>query len=140
MKKREEPGKLTSDQEDTCGFTLVELLVSFSLVIFLILGTIQLTLYSLLIKRKADCNLKSATLVSSLLEYLKSLPYESEELKEGFRTEGLSGESLLETYRREWRIQDISSNIKRIEAESFSESHPQKKTRLVLFLSRELGF
>ncbi|MBC8358334.1 MAG: hypothetical protein ISS41_06600 [Candidatus Aminicenantes bacterium] len=140
MKKRKEPVKLTSDQEDTCGFTLVELLVSFSLVIFLILGTIQLTLYSLLIKRKADCNLKSATLVSSLLEYLKSLPYESEELKEGFRTEGLSGESLLETYRREWRIQDISSNIKRIEAESFSESHPQKKTRLALFLSRELGF
>ena len=128
------------DRMNQQGFTLVELLVSFSIVFILITGTAQLTIHSLLVKRRADFNLKSAALASSTLEYLKSLPYESDELKEGFRTESVRGEGLLETFRREWRIQDISSNMKRVEIETFSEKLPQKKTRLVLLLSRELGF
>jgi Tfp pilus assembly protein PilV len=122
------------------GFTLVEVLVSFALVFILITGTAQLTIHSLLVKRRADCNLITAELASSKLEYLKSLPYESDELKEGFQVESVRGEGLLESFWREWRIQDISSNIKRVEIEIFSENHPQKKLRMVLFLSRELGF
>lgn len=122
------------------GFTLVEVLVSFALVFILITGTAQLTIHSLLVKRRADCNLITAELASSKLEYLKSLHYESDELKEGFQVESVRGEGLLESFWREWRIQDISSNIKRVEIEIFSENHPQKKLRMVLFLSRELGF
>jgi len=122
------------------GFTLVEVLVSFALVFILITGTAQLTIHSLLVKRRADCNLITAELASSKLEYLKSLPYESDELKEGFQIESVRGEGLLESFWKEWRIQDISSSIKRVEIEIFSENHPQKKLRMVLFLSRELGF
>jgi prepilin-type N-terminal cleavage/methylation domain-containing protein len=122
------------------GFTLVEVLVSFALVFILITGTAQLTIHSLLVKRRADCNLKTAELASSKLEYLKSLPHESEELKAGFQMESVRGEGLHETFWREWRIQDISSSIKRIEIEIFSGNRPQKKLRVVLFLSRELGF
>ena len=59
------------------GFTLVEVLVSFALVFILITGTAQLTIHSLLVKRRADGNLRTAELASSKLEYLKSLPYES---------------------------------------------------------------
>ena len=129
-----------AEQKNQRGFTLVELLVSFSIVFILITGTAQLTIHSLLVKRRADFNLKTAELASSMLEYLKSLPYESDELKEGFRTETVRGEGFLETFRREWRIQDVSSNTKRVEIESFSESSPQKKTRLVLFFCRYLGF
>ena len=122
------------------GFTLVEVLASFALVFFLITGTAQLTIHSLLVKRRADCNLKTAELASSKLEYLKSLPYESDELKVGFQIESVRGEGLLETFWREWRIQDVSSNMKRVEIEIFSENYPQKKLRMVLFLSRDLGF
>lgn len=129
-----------NDQMNKQGFTLVELLISFALVFILITGTAQLTIHSLLVKRRADFNLKSAELASSMLEYLKSLPYESDELKEGFQTESVRGEGLLETFRIELRIQDISLNMKRVEIETFSEKCPQKNTRLVLFLSRELGF
>lgn len=129
-----------NDQMNKQGFTLVELLISFALVFILITGTAQLTIHSLLVKRRADFNLKSAELASSMLEYLKSLPYESDELKEGFQTESVRGEGLLETFRIELRIQDISLNMKRVEIETFSEKFPQKNTRLVLFLSRELGF
>jgi prepilin-type N-terminal cleavage/methylation domain-containing protein len=129
-----------AEQRNQRGFTLVELLVSFALVFILITGTAQLTIHSLLVKRTADCNLRTAELASSKLEYLKSLPYESEELKERFQTESVKEEGLPETFWQEWRIQDISSSIKRIEIEVFSENYTLKKLRMVLFLSRDLGF
>lgn len=128
------------NQTQQHGFTLVEFIISFALVTFLIVGTAQLVLYSLLIKRRADCNFLSAELTSSKLEYFKSLPYESEKLKECFQDESISKEGLPGIFRREWRIQDLSPNMKRVEIESYSKNLPQKKTRLVLFLSRELGF
>jgi prepilin-type N-terminal cleavage/methylation domain-containing protein len=128
------------EQRNQRGFTLVEVLVSFALVFILITGTAQLTIHSLLVKRRADCNLRTAELASSKLEYLKSLPYESDELKEGFQMESVKAEGLLETFWREWRIQDISSNMKRVEIEIFSENYPQKNLRMVLFISKDLGF
>ena len=122
------------------GFTLVEVLVSFALVFILITGTAQLTMHSLFVKRRADGNLRTAELASSKLEYFKSLPYENDELKEGFQIESVRGGSLLETFWREWRIQDISSSMKRVEIEIFSENHSQRRLKIVLFLSRDLGF
>lgn len=127
-------------QKNRPGFTLIELLISFSIIMLLILGGTQLTLYSILSKRRSDYSLKSAELASSKLEYFKSLPFESEELSKGFKREFLTGRSLPGSCRREWRIQDVSSEMKKIEMECFFENCPQKKIRLVLFLSRELGF
>jgi prepilin-type N-terminal cleavage/methylation domain-containing protein len=127
-------------QRNQRGFTLVELLVSFALVFILITGTAQLTIHSLLVKRRADNNLRTAELASSKLEYLKSLPYESDELKEGFQVESVRGEGLLEIFWREWRIQDISSNMKKVEIEIFSKTYPQKKLRMALFISEHVGF
>lgn len=120
--------------------SLVELLVSFSLVTLLLTGTLQLTIHSLLLHRNASLNLKTAELAASLLEYLKSLPFESEKLKEAHRSEIIREQGSLETFRREWRIENISENMKKVEVECFSESHPQRRTGLVLYLSRELGF
>lgn len=122
------------------GFSLVELLISFVLITFLLTGMAQLTIQSLIIKRNADCNLRTAELASSLLEYLKSLPYDSEELKEGSKKESAGGEGILGSLWKEWRILDISPNMKKIEIDCYSENCPQKRTKLVLFLSRELGF
>jgi hypothetical protein len=109
-------------------------------VTLLLTGTVQLTIHSLLVKRNADINLKTVELASSLLEYFKSLPYESEELKEGLQSETFREEGSLETFRQEWRVGNISPNLKRIEVECYSEKHPLKKIRLVLYLSKELGF
>lgn len=122
------------------GFTLAEVLISFALVTIMITATAQLTMRSLFVQRRAESSLRSAELASSKLEYLKSLPYESPELKEGSWEESLKEEGALMTFRREWIISDILPGLKRIEIKCFSESLPQKKARLVLFLSRELGF
>lgn len=131
---------LMTRQKKNQGLSLVELLVSFSLVALLITGTLQLTVHSLLIHRNASLNLKTAELAASLLEYLKSLPFESEELKEASKFEVIREPGSLETFRREWSIENISENLKRVEVKCFSESRPQRKTGLVLYLSRELGF
>lgn len=122
------------------GFSLLEILISFSLLTFLIMATAQIIIHSFFVKRRAEINLKIAELVSHKLEYLKSLPYESDQLKEVYSSESLQEEGSQECFIRRWRIQDVSSNMKRVEIEVFSESHPSKKVQLLLFLSRDLGF
>jgi len=122
------------------GFSLLEFLISLSIITFLITGTAQLIIHSFFVKRQVEINLKMAELASLKLEYFKSLPYESGELKESHGIESLRTQWSQESFQREWRIQDISSNLKKVEIEIYSESHPHKKVRLVLFISRELGF
>ena len=122
------------------GFTLIELLVSFSIILFLILGTAQLILYSMNAKQRSDFSTKSVELASSKLEYLKSIPFDSQELEEGSRRESLRGDSLRGVYLRNWNILDMSSDMKKIEMECYSEQCPQKRTRIALLYSRILGF
>jgi prepilin-type N-terminal cleavage/methylation domain-containing protein len=122
------------------GFTLVEVLISFSIIAVLALGTAQLTLQSIVVKRRTDYNLRAAELVCAKLEHLKSLSFESGELDECLITERLQGGSNGEFYQREWKVQNMSPELKKIEIECYCESCPQKKTRLFLFYSRKLGF
>jgi len=140
MKKFQMPESTIYLKRNQQGFSLLEVLVSFVLVTFLITGTAQLAMHSLLIQKRADCNLKAALLASSKLEYLKSLPYESDELKAAISIEFITEEGSLKIYQREWKIENISPNMKKIEIECFAQDSPQKKMRLILFLSRELGF
>jgi type II secretory pathway component PulJ len=127
-------------QTNNRGFTLVEFLISFTLVTLLLTGTVQLTIHSLLVKRHAELNLKIAELASYLCEHFKSLPYESDELKEGFVSETVKDKDSAETFIRKWKIEEISPRMKEIELEVTSEKHSQKKIRLVLYVSRALGF
>lgn len=122
------------------GFTLIEILISFTIVVILVMGAAQLTIHSLFVKRRSDMTVRSAELASSKLEYLKALPFESQELAEGFSVDQIQEEPGSENYQRKWQIHDISSHLKRIEIECSSESCPQKGVRVVLFYSRELGF
>ena len=122
------------------GFSLIEVLISLVIITFLILATAQLTLYSLQVKRRSDCSLNAAELASAKLEYFKSLPYESDELGSGSRSEVIKGSSSPETFRREWDTQAVSSSMKKIEIACYSANIMEKKAHLILFLSRDLGF
>jgi prepilin-type N-terminal cleavage/methylation domain-containing protein len=110
-------------QANNRGFTLVEFLVSLTLVTFLLTGTVQLTIYSLLVKRNAELNFKIAEHASSLFEHFKSLPYESKELKEGLVAETIKEEDSFETFIRKWKIEEISPHLKEIELEVTSEKY-----------------
>lgn len=122
------------------GFTLIEVLISFFIVMVLILGMAQLTIHSILVKKRSDYSVKSAELASSKLEYFKSLPYEDEDLRDGSMAEILEVKNPPGRCRREWKIQDVSLDMKKIEMECFFENCPEKKAQVVLFLSRDLGF
>jgi prepilin-type N-terminal cleavage/methylation domain-containing protein len=122
------------------GFTLLELLISFAIVVILLLGAAQLTLYSLHVKKTSDCSLESAEWASDKLEYLKSLPFDCKELEECSAEEKIRGQRNEDIFQRTWIISDISLSIKRIEVECYSTRCVPKKTRIVLFYSKELGF
>lgn len=121
------------------GFSFIEVLLVMALISFLLSGTAELVIRSISLNKKAEVNLQMAALVSSKLECLKSLPYESGELQAASYNEILEGR-FPEVYLREWMIEDISSNMKRIELTVYPENHPEKTLRISLFLSRELGF
>ena len=118
----------------------MELLIAFAIVTILLLGAAQLTLHSLHVKRTSDCNLESAEMAADKLEYLKSLPFESQELEENSYAERIRSQRRNDVFVREWEIFDIFPGVKKIEMVCYSESCVQRRARLVLFYSRELGF
>jgi prepilin-type N-terminal cleavage/methylation domain-containing protein len=121
------------------GFSFVEVLLAMALISFLLAGTAELVIRSISLKKKAEVNLQLAGLVSSKLECLKSMPYESSELQAASYNEILRS-PFPEVYLREWTIEDISTNLKRIGLTVYPENHPEKTLRISLFLSKELGF
>ena len=122
------------------GFSLVEVLLSLFLVSFFIMGTAQLIIQALVVRKKAEKNLRISELLTSKLEQLNALPFERKELEEGSASEAVVEGGREEKFWRIWRIDDLTSGMKRVEIEIFSENHPQQRTYLVFFLSQELGF
>lgn len=132
------PTKLHRIQQK--GFGLIEVLISFSVVTSLVLGAAQLTLHSLFVKRRSDCSVRSVECASVKIEYLKSLRYQSDELSDGTRSEVIHKEHPKQTFLLRWNIQAISPQLKKIEIDCSSESCGEKRTRLMLFISKQLGF
>ncbi len=79
-------------------------------------------------------------LASAKLEYLKSLSYEDEKLNTGSVSEFVRTGDSENLFFREWKIQDVDADMKKIEINCFHVNYSQKGTRLVLFLSGKLGF
>ena len=140
LKINEPNHRIQQTKDSKKGFGFIECLVSFSIVTFLILGTSQLLLQSLIVQKRSNCSTAGAQLTISKLEYFKSLPFYSFELSEGSQAENIKEKNSQAIFQMKWRIQDISQSLKKIEFECFSEACSEKKIHLVLFISRELGF
>jgi prepilin-type N-terminal cleavage/methylation domain-containing protein len=122
------------------GFSLIELLISSSLILFLITGTAQLLGLSLAAKRNADFHFRAARLASSRLEHLKSLPHDGAELEAGVHEEDISDPTSPESCRITWRVEDLDQNLKKVVLDFYSPSKPQRKAVFCLLLCRELEF
>lgn len=122
------------------GFSLIELLCAFTLVTIFILGTAQLIIYSLFIQSNTNSRLQAVELAKTKLEYFKSLPYESELLENGEKEEIITKKINSKSYVLKWNIQDITGDLKQVEIECYASNQPKRKTLLMLYLSRELGF
>ena len=125
------------DTRNGRGFTLIEVLVSLTLVAILVSGAAELISLSLLLKRKADAHAAAARLVAEKLEGLRALPFDDDRLRAGANTETVAaaGEG---TYVREWVIDDLSADTKRIGVHVRSDN--RTIARAVLLVSRDLGF
>lgn len=119
---------------------MIELLISSSLIIFLIAGTAQLLALSLTAKRNADFHFRAARLASSRLEHFKALPYESAELEAGEHEEIIVDPSSPESFRIAWRVEDVDQSLKKVVLDFYSPNKPRRKAAFCLLLCRELEF
>jgi prepilin-type N-terminal cleavage/methylation domain-containing protein len=129
-----------SPKKSKPGFSLIELLISSSLILFLIVGTAQLLGLSLAAKRNADFLFRAARLASSRLEQLKSLPHDSADLEAGVHGEYINDPSWPETFRIAWRVEDMDQDLKKVVLDLFSPNKPRRKAVFCLLLCRELEF
>lgn len=122
------------------GFSLIEVLFAFIITSALILGTAQLTMESLLCSTGSELRLGATELLFSKLETIKSLPFTRPDLDDGDHSERIEDTTSGKAFICNWTVQTLSSNLKSVEMECIPENAPEKKNRLILFLSIGLGF
>jgi Tfp pilus assembly protein PilV len=122
------------------GFSLIELLISSSLILILIAGTAQLLILSLAAKRTADSHFAAVRRAASRLEELKSLSFDDEDLKAGTYEGFVADPASPEIFTIRWQVEDVEENLKKIVLAIHPQSKPQRRTAFCLLLSRELEF
>jgi hypothetical protein len=122
------------------GFGLVEILISSSLLVFLIGGTAQLLMVSLAAKASGDFAFAAARCGSALLERDKSLPFDSPELAPGISHPAVEDGAFPARLQATRRVEDIEGGMKRIIVIVSDRHSPQKRQTYCLTLCRELGF
>jgi len=122
------------------GFTLIEAVLSLAVISILILGTGEILVHALTVKKSVDEQLEACSLAAAKLEQMKSVPFESTELAAGEGSDELRGGSVAAVFSREWRVETVAAGLKRVEVSTFSRSRPGRRVRLVLYLVKELEF
>lgn len=122
------------------GFSFIELLIAFVLTFSLIIGTAELILQTIWIKKRSDHRLNAATILTSQLEGLKSEFFSGSEWQEESCLTAITGQAGNQKFIIEWTFQPSAAGLNTIEMKCYPESSPFRETRLVLFLSDELGF
>lgn len=120
------------------GFTLIEILVTLTIVTILVAGAAELISLSLLLKRRADAHAAAARLVVEKLEGLRARPFDDDGLRAGANVETVPAAAGDGAYIREWVIDDLSADTKRIGVHVRSDG--RTIAHAVLLVSRNLGF
>lgn len=122
------------------GFSLIEVLVSSSLILFLLIGSAQLILTSIGARRNADFHLAATILASSHLEQLKSLSFDDPLFRSGSQNEIVRSTIVGEDFLMERRIQDLTQGIKEVDLTVARKSRPSQKVTLIALYCREFNF
>jgi prepilin-type N-terminal cleavage/methylation domain-containing protein len=122
------------------GFSLIELLLSMTLIVYMISGTAEIICLSLKMKRKADFLMKGTSLLFDKIEELRGLPFADEDLSPGRHHEDVHVENGCAPRFLEWTVEDVSKAVKRIAVRIGSGGRigPQPKT--ILLISERIGF
>ena len=122
------------------GFSLIEILVAMALALVLILGTAELITYSLKAKKKGDLASGLAHVTAARLETLKSSPFDGDELLPGDYSSVVLDDLSLEQFAQDWTIEEETAGMKRVLIMTRSLDYPKSELRLILYISRALGF
>ena len=122
------------------GFSLMELQIAFVVITFFLLSTAQLLILSQSIQNRYKDHILIMRLISEQLEYLRSLPFTSPEVAEGFYTDNLTEPDSARVFRINWTISDISPRLKSIDVSCFPEGYKKRETKTILYLSSDLEF
>ncbi len=122
------------------GFGLIETLITLSLSVFFIAGTGQLLFQSLRLHQKCESEAGTVRAAISSLEYLRSLPFDHRELEEGDHEDWITEPDTVQRIRRRWRIEGLNPEAKRVEIEVSMEGSRSRALRLLMHISKDLGF
>jgi len=122
------------------GISFIELLFSSAILFILLIGTAQLTIHAMMAKKWSDLRLDSSTIIFSRLEQLKSRLFSGNELEEEKNIEITTGQASNQQFIVEWNLRSSPEGMKCIELRCFPPNSPQRESRLLLYLSDELGF
>jgi hypothetical protein len=129
------------NEQKPAGFSLLEVLIAASLLIFVIVGLCQTLCLSLVLQQKGNWHRTAAEILSARIENFKGLAPEHPALKEGSYSEIVrdlpSGRNILV----EWEIKEESPSLKKI---YFTVSQPGSSTlrpvKATFYYSNHLEF
>ncbi len=121
------------------GFSLIETLTAMALAIILVLGTAELLAYSLKAKKKGDLASGLAQASKVRLETLKAGPFDGPGLEPGAYSAAVVDEISLEPLIQDWTV-EVEDQMKKVFLVTRSRDYPESELRLVLYISRALGF
>ena len=122
------------------GFSLMEVQIALVVITFFLLSTAQLLILSQSVQNRYKDHIRIMRLISEQLEYLRSLPFSSPEVAEGFYTDNLTELDSVRVFRINWTISDISPRLKSIDISCFPEGYKKRETKTILYLSSDLEF
>lgn len=121
------------------GFSLIELLVGLGLILFLVLATAELILFSTRAKGEAEAAQAAFGLVAEKLEELRSLRPEDPGLEPGARAEAVTPPGEERLFLRTWTVEPLPAGLRRVEVEVTAEAGG-RGAAMVLYLSSEAGW
>lgn len=122
------------------GYSLIEVLVSMALVLFLLVGTAELITLSIWAKRKGDVTAGLSRSFCGRVESLKSLAFGPEGLQAGDYAETVRDEAGGGLFLHEWTVEDFGERSKRVRLTVTPAGRPEARASLTLWISKDLGF
>ena len=122
------------------GFSLVELLVAFVVIMITLLTTAQLLILSQVIQNRYRDHIRALAAIVDRLEHLRSLPFDSPELAAGQYGEVQGDPGSERSFTLSWTISQVSPRMKSVWIACARTGYPQRGTETTLFLSRDLEF
>ncbi len=122
------------------GFSLVERLVAFVVIMLTLLTTAQLLILSQVIQNRYRDHIRALDTITERLEHLRSLPFDSPELEAGQYSEVQGDVDRERSFTLSWTISVVSPRMKSVRIACARTGYPERKTETILFLSQDLEF